>query len=260
MRVIVTRPQPEADRWVAGLARQGFDAAALPLIAIAPVRSAEARERLQAAWQQLAGRAALMFVSANAVQHFFAARPATVPWPWASGTLPHCWAPGPGTAQALVDAGVPAQAVVSPPADAAQFDSETLWPLVSPGLRAGQQVLVVRGSGADGQPAGRDWLAGRLAACGVVVDTVAAYARQAPVWSAAEHALAQQARQGAIWLFSSSEAVGHLRGLVPDSWAQARAVATHPRIADAARAAGFGVVCTSRPALDAVVASIESIR
>ncbi|MGE3348297.1 MAG: uroporphyrinogen-III synthase, partial [Ramlibacter sp.] len=39
---------------------------------------------------------------------------------------------------------------------------------------------------------------------------------------------------------------------------RARAVATHPRIAQAAREAGFGVVCESRPALADVVASIES--
>jgi uroporphyrinogen-III synthase len=62
-----------------------------------------------------------------------------------------------------------------------------------------------------------------------------------------------------VWLFSSSEAVANLRALLPDqSWQQARAVATHPRIAQAARDAGFAVVCESRPALADVVASIES--
>lgn len=261
MRVIVTRPQPEADRWVAGLARQGLEAVALPLIAITPVATAAARDHLATAWQQLAGYTALMFVSGNAVDHFFAARPPAAPWPWAGSAGPRCWAPGPGTALALAQAGVPAAATIAPPADAAQFDSETLWPLVQPGLLPGQRVLVVRGSGTDGQPAGRDWLAGQLAGRGVAVENLAAYARQAPTWGAAELALAQQAQQeGAVWLFSSSEAVGHLRARLPQGWTQARAVATHPRIADTARAAGFGVVCTSRPALDAVVASIESIR
>ena len=55
---------------------------------------------------------------------------------------------------------------------------------------------------------------------------------------------------------------GHTLCGVWQVWAQAaRAVATHPRIADAARAAGFGVVRLSRPTLDdvvRVVASIES--
>jgi uroporphyrinogen-III synthase len=37
-------------------------------------------------------------------------------------------------------------------------------------------------------------------------------------------------------------------------------VATHPRIAQAARDAGFGAVLEARPTLDDVVASIESER
>jgi uroporphyrinogen-III synthase len=43
------------------------------------------------------------------------------------------------------------------------------------------------------------------------------------------------------------------------SWHQARCVATHPRIAEAARAAGFAVVCESRPAMADLIASIESL-
>jgi uroporphyrinogen-III synthase len=43
------------------------------------------------------------------------------------------------------------------------------------------------------------------------------------------------------------------------SWHRARAVATHPRIAQAARAAGFSQVCEARPEMAALVASIESL-
>ena len=42
-------------------------------------------------------------------------------------------------------------------------------------------------------------------------------------------------------------------------WAQAHALATPPRIAQAARQAGFGHVRECRPALGDVVASIESL-
>ena len=53
----------------------------------------------------------------------------------------------------------------------------------------------------------------------------------------------------------------HLHAQLPaQDWRAARAVATHPRIAQAATDTGFGVVCLSRPALPEVVASIESIR
>jgi uroporphyrinogen-III synthase len=63
-----------------------------------------------------------------------------------------------------------------------------------------------------------------------------------------------------VWLFSSSEAVAHLRSLAPgQSWSRACALATHPRIAQAARAAGFGVVCESRPTMAELIASIESL-
>ena len=67
-------------------------------------------------------------------------------------------------------------------------------------------------------------------------------------------------RDGSIWLFSSSEALAHLRGLLPAvDWHAARAVATHERIAQAAREAGFGRVGLASPRLADLVASIESL-
>ena len=60
-----------------------------------------------------------------------------------------------------------------PPADAPQFDSEHLWPVVSSQARPGARVLVVRGvsASADGVPAGgaegsgREWLLEQVKAC-----------------------------------------------------------------------------------------------
>jgi uroporphyrinogen-III synthase len=61
------------------------------------------------------------------------------------------------------------------------------------------------------------------------------------------------------WLFSSSESIGHLQALVPTAvWGKARALATHPRIAQRARDAGFGQVHECRPSVDAVVACLQS--
>jgi len=107
---------------------------------------------------------------------------------------------------------------------------------------------------------GRDWLAQQITAAGGHVDFVAAYQRSAPHFNAVEMALAQQAaRDGSVWLLSSSEAVAHLAQALPGQpWAAAQALATHPRIAQAARAVGFGTVRECRPALADVVASIES--
>ena len=64
---------------------------------------------------------------------------------------------------------------------------------------------------------------------------------------------------GSLWLLSSSQALEHLCAALPgQDWRQARALATHPRIAQAARNAGFGEVRECRPALADVAASIES--
>ena len=86
------------------------------------------------------------------------------------------------------------------------------------------------------------------------------YRRVAPVFDAARRALATSAAtDGSLWLFSSSEAVFNLCAALPaQDWRAARALATHPRIAQAAREAGFGGVIDGAPTLDAVVASIES--
>lgn len=253
MRVLVTRPDSEARQWVEALRLRGVEAQALPLIEIAPV--ADASEVI-AAWEGLDRYRAAMFVSGNAVRHFFARKPEVAQWP----ARTRAWAPGRGTREALVAAGVAPELVDAPPPQSAQFDSETLWQQVAPQAASGVRVLIVRGADADGASSGRDWLAEQLTAAGAQVDMIASYRRQPPRFSESQLAQARQA-QGRVWLFSSSQAIAHLRALLPGAdWSQSRAVATHPRIAQAARNAGFGVVCESRPSLDAVVTALESIR
>jgi uroporphyrinogen-III synthase len=254
MRVLVTRPAREAQRWVADLQRLRIDATALPLLEIG---RAPDQEVVRRAWQAVAAVDAVMFVSANAVDHFFLLKPAQQP-----DFAARAWAPGPGTRAALLRAGVSPGAIDTPAEDAEQLDSQALWQQVRDQLGAGQRVLIVRGGDASGDGAGRDWLGAQLGARGVAVQTVVAYVRHRPTWTKAQ---LQLARDGAVdrslWLFSSSEAIGNLRALLPQQqWQEARALATHPRIAQAAVAAGFGVVSLSRPTLPEVVASIESIR
>ena len=100
-----------------------------------------------------------------------------------------------------------------------------------------------------------------LQAAGARAEFAVAYTRGAPVFTAEQQALVQSAlAQGALWLLSSSQALAHLCAAVPQQdWARARALATHPRIAQTARAAGFGAVHECRPSLDDVGASIESL-
>ncbi len=254
MRVVVTRPQREAQDWVQALQQAGHEAWPLPLIAIAPGPDAAA---VRQAWQQLDRYVGVMFVSANAVEGFYAARPAGDARPF------EAWATGPGTVRGLRQAGVPPGRIVAPPDDAPQFDSEALWTLVAPRIRPGVRVLVVRGADAAGRSsegAGRDWFGRQVREAGGTVDFLASYQRQSPVLDAGQRQRAQEAAgDGSVWLFSSSEAVHNLQASLPGvDWSRARAVVTHERIAQAARAAGFAEVRETRPALADVRASIES--
>jgi uroporphyrinogen-III synthase len=244
MRLLVTRPQPQADEWVAALHDAGFDAVALPLLAIGP---AEDRAALRAAASSLAEMALVVFVSPNAVQRFFED---AGPLPWPPQLL--AAAPGPGTAAALRALGVPGPAIVEPPVEAAQFDSESLWAVLQPRrFWAGARVLLVRGEG------GREFLADALRAQGAQVQALQAYRRQAPAWSSAQRALLDAALAAPaehLWLLSSSEALEHLDRLLPEaSWAASQAVCTHERIATRARSLGFGRVDCIAPGLDALV-------
>jgi uroporphyrinogen-III synthase len=90
---------------------------------------------------------------------------------------------------------------------------------------------------------------------------VVAYQRLQPTLSPAQLQMAAQgASDGSIWLFSNSEALGHLQQLLPgQDWSQAKAVATHPRIATHVRAAGFTHVAIAQPDRESIAASIKSM-
>ncbi len=268
MRLIVTRVQPQAQQWADSLAVHGYEALVLPLIDVRGLTDVTAVHR---AWLQWANYRAVMFVSRHAVDYFFQARPTSAPDAKALASMhTRCWATGPGTANALLAHGVATNLLDTPPEQAGQFDSEALWQQVHTQVQAGDRVLIVRGDSVapDGtalvdndQGVGREWLAERLRQSGAEVDFVVAYQRGAPDWTCEQRLLAQlAARDGSVWLFSSAEALGHLQRLLPtQDWSAARAVATHPRIAAAARGLGFAVVCQSRPTLPDVLASVESL-
>jgi uroporphyrinogen-III synthase len=231
MRVIVTRPRPQADGLVAELRAESIDAVALPLIDIAPAADPQA---VQQAWGRLPGCALAMFVSANAVQHFMRQRPALQPWPaqvLAGST-------GPGTSAALREAGVPPELLVEPAGEV--FDSEALWQRLRSRDWAGRQALVVRGEG------GRDWLAEQLGAAGACVQFVAAYERRPPALDAAAQALLDASLVqplAHLWVVSSSQAVAHLAQLAPAAdWSRSGALAPHARIVAALQRLGFGRV------------------
>ena len=277
MRVVITRPAGDALAWVDALQAAGHQALALPLIDVGPVANTD---RVTQAWTQWPQWQAVMFVSAQAVRYFFEGQPAVMRADAGSATSatwtqgPRCWATGPGTHKALLQAGVPEACIDSPDSDATQFDSEALWQRVSNQVHAGKPVLIVRGidlemsQHAPSQTSinalngtGRDWLAQQLQAAGATAHFVVAYERRPPQWTAEQKDQARQAAgDGSVWCFSSSQAIQHLAQILPmQSWRQARCIATHARIAQTAQTLGFGEVRTARPGLGDVLRSLESL-
>lgn len=284
MALLVTRPEPQASAWAEALRQAGVPAQALPLIAITPPPRPEAVTQL---WHELAHHTdsttspaapqapasprprALMFVSPAAVEGFFRLRPEGCTWP--PGTL--ATAPGPGTAQVLLQvgatAGLGAQHIVSPAADAEQFDSETLWPLLAPMNWQGTRVAIVSGGDASGAQ-GRTWLTDRWRDAGAEVDTVQAYQRGPGAWTPEQAALARDAlsHPDTTWLLSSSQALDflldhHLPQLGPAHWQAARAgdlrlLCTHPRIAEHAAQRGIRHTQRCAPTLASVVQARRS--
>ena len=246
-RVLVTRPQPQADAWVRRLCSAGLTAKALPLIEIGPAPDPVAVRTMAAG---LRAGMLVMFVSPNAVNQFAACLPAG--WVWPDGVRAACT--GPGTMAALQALGVPLAAVVAPAAGAV-LESESLWERLRDEDWHGRPVWIVRGDG------GRDWLASTLREAGAEVAFVQAYQRRAPDWTPQERALAAEALEdpeGTCWLLSSSEAIDHLAALLPQAhWDRAWALASHERIAARARRAGFGRVEDVAAGAEGVVQALK---
>jgi uroporphyrinogen-III synthase len=267
LQVLVTRPEPQASLWSDDLHAAGFASHALPLIAIAGPRDVAP---VQAMWRAMARQRLLMFVSPAAVEWFFRLRPTDACW--ADDTL--AAAPGPGTARSLLSAGdafgLRPDMIVSPDAQAEQFDSETLWPLLSPLDWQGRQVSIISG-GDENEAKGRTWLAGQWQSRGAQVSSLLTYQRGPGQWTPGQQHVARQALAAPdahIWLFSSSQAIDHLAdhhvpalGLAaPPAWQDARAVVTHPKIAERAGQLGMTRLTFAKPSFAEVAEALRTAR
>ncbi len=273
-RVIVTRVQPHAERWIQALIQAGYDAQALPLIEFAEVHD---RGVLRTVWQAAQTWQAVMFVSSQAVDALVAkiGKQGVSDHLSLGRQAPRLWCTGPGTRACLLGHGFHADLIDAPPEQGEQFDSEALWSQVSQQVGLGARVLVVRGdspvklpgslepalSASDpGAGVGRDWLARQLEAAQAQVEFVVAYARCLPDWSPLQSRLARSAAcDGSIWLFSSAQGVRNLIALLPkQDWSAAHALCTHPRIEQAAKEMGFSRIVACLPTLANVLVSLKS--
>ena len=253
LRILVTRPQDQAEPLCRLIEAAGGKAARFPLLEIQlSARAAEGAALLKrvSEWDWW------IFVSANAVNQ---ARALGALPP--RGDTPRIAAIGRATADALAEAGVTVDLIPEP-----QSNSEGL--LAMPALQdiAGRRILIVRGEG------GRELLREQLGERGARVQCAELY-RRAPVSADAE-TLVAGFRTGAfdILTATSGEAIAHLYSLVPPAerprLTETPLVVISERLKKQAGSLGFRHVSmadtTSDPAvlqaLTAAAASLTSAR
>jgi len=246
--VVVTRPGAAGRALADDLARSGQPALWLPAFEFGPAPDqAQARAVLAA----LHDFDLAIFVSPQAVR----ATAALLAQRWPPQTT--IAAVGAGT-RATVLAAIPdaanARLLPARDEDIGGSGSESLWPLLQAMQPPPRRVLLLRAQG------GREWLAEKLRATGSAVTPLAAYARLPFAVPAELRArLAAAAQAGLAGIISSSDAVDALEAMLADQPAVLQALragpalASHPRIAERLRAAGFERVAVCAPEADAII-------
>lgn len=242
--VVVTRSGTAANALRRRIAALGGTPVLLPGLGIAAVADPDgARRALRAA---VARADALVFTSPIAVAHAFRLLPTLRPRR-ACAVL----APGAGSARALQRRGIAAQH----PRE--RQDSEGVLAMPQLAHVRGRRVVLV---GADG---GRELLAQELRRRRARVETVSVYRRGPPRLDRRHHAALAAAPSPLIALFSSAQALGHLRALLPPPLCArllaGECVVSSPRLAEAARALQFvRVHVAASAAPDALVAAARA--
>lgn len=230
LRVVVTRPLEQSSRLAAAIDAAGGDACVFPLIEIGPPPDARA---LDALIDRLDDFQWAVFSSPTAVDRAIACIRArrTLPVGWSIAAI------GEGTQRALARHGV--GGVLAP---TGRFDSEALLALPALADLRGRQVVIFRGQ--EGRPV----LGEGLRARGARVEYAECYTRLAPSADAAM--LLERVRSGTLdaMVVTSSEAVSNLCAMLerilatPSALSPVPLFVPHPRIAEAARSAGFDPV------------------
>lgn len=251
--VVVTRPLAQAGALAARIAALGYAAEVFPLLEIQPLPDPEP---LRAALADVERYALVAFVSPNAIDAAFAARPQ---WP-AGPSAPALAVVGEGSRAALERHGLTdANARIHRPRDPEHSDSEALLEVLDTAALRGKPVLIVRGE------SGRELLADALRAAGALVSTLPAYRRAAPVLDGARRArLAALLEADSAWIVTSSEALRNLVDMARELAGTAgvakiqakRLVVSHRRIADTARQLGFHHIRLTGSGDDALLAAL----
>ena len=251
--VVVTRPGAAGQRLVEDLCQAGQPALWLPAFEFGPAPDEPAARAVLA---DVAAFDLAIVVSPQAAR----ATAVLLATPWPEGTA--IAAVGAGTRAAVIAAiaGAAGARLLAPPddGDMRRSGSESLWPLLQELRPSPRRVLLLRAQ------AGRDWLAERLQEQGATVVPLAVYSRLPFVPDDRVRArLDAAALAGLASVISSSDAVDALVRMVGGQPPVLRALrcgpalASHPRIAEKLRAAGFGGAMLCVPEAAAVLAALR---
>lgn len=244
-RVLVTRPQQQADALCELIEQRGGIAVRLPTLAIVaqPVDAV-----MQQTLEQLADYQWLIFVSRNAVDFALQANGGKI------ADLPNTKlaAVGKATAKALAQAGIAVDLV--PEND---FNSEAL--LATPALQhvAEQRCLIVRGQG------GRETLADSLRQRGATVDYLEVYRREIPAIDTRPVRQLLADKQLDAVTVTSAEALNNLMQMLDepslDQMRQLPLVVVSERIKHIAQQLGFkNIAVTALPADAAILETLTT--
>jgi len=174
-RILVTRPQAQAQAWIAHLQARGFSAEAVNLLAIVPVTDVDAVQAIKNCVMNLDNYAKVIFVSQNAVEQgmnwidrYWPQLPINVSF----------LAVGATTAKLLASYGVAVEDLAV--ASAGSMTSESLLQAASLQAPLDEKILIMRGQG------GRGHIAETLRQRGAKVDYCELYQRELPTAAVAQ--------------------------------------------------------------------------
>ena len=250
--ILVTRPAAQAGTLCALIAAAGGEAVPFPTLEIISTWKSDPRGSLLNSGN-LIKTDIVVFISPTAVNEGLGALSeyGVTLANWPAGTA--VAAVGRGTAAALARLGI---ATVIAPTDGADSEALAALPAFGPAALAGKSILIVRGVG------GRDWLVDSLRSRGAQVSVAECYRRALPQADAA--GLAERWLAGHIDAATvhSRGALDNLLVMLP-AGARLAALTTplfasHPRIAEHARALGARDVHVAGPGDAEMIAGLRA--
>ena len=247
-RVIVTRPEHQAEPLCRRLSELGADVCRWPLLQIEAIDTAEpGYQALKNIFLDLDNYHSVIFVSANAarfghdwIDQYWPQLPLGINW----------LAVGSATAGELQRLGIDCQAAQG------KMDSEALLALAQLQRVDGERVLICRGQG------GRDKLAQTLIQRGARVELAELYRRRSPSYSAAEIESIIYKSSASAMLVSSGEALSNLISLNQSSTASGNRLADtllvvpSQRVAELAKQNNFNHIRVAANATDGAMIDV----